>query len=1103
MCFDVHERVGKGMKAIGLLCLIVGIGLSSISVGVHADITNDTFEIDQYNKVRSEAQRAKRIRAALLNYFARNADNWPANWAELQTFYSDGQPTSVFGTPWVFVRNGNTIELSVETGETRFATYLANVTQGTQNGTSVTLFIDPPVSLALNDRYLARKVIPGSPDANLMEHDLRMGNNDITELNNITGATATFDDLTLTNSLTVPTINADELTVTGTSTLNDVNIQTASIETLANTTANIQTATINTLTATNADFVTAVIDETATNKLTVNGESILNGPTTVNDNLTVAGALTTSSITNNGDYIGQNATLSGNLTASSGSIATLDFNTATGDALDLNTLNANSGFVGSLVTNGMRTNNYVDIVDSNTRLTKGGGNSLRVSTNSGYLEIGARNGSYAHFITDRADFYFNKEVQAVEGFRVYNTDTFLHNGRLNLMASGNPNMELRSTNGGTPYLDFSNDTTVDYDMRLILNGNDELEVSGGFLKGAIKATDLRIDDLYQIDTNNSRLFIAPYDDGTWQYGREFGYDPNINGWYSETAFRAPSFYDGASYNSIDLKDHGNAAWLRNQEGRYVFQGGTAGDDWTRSFEIYLGAPDNNGSNDRWVQIGQRTSNATNGEYRGVQIVKKVSTGTVSGDLLVGQVYINNTNTRIAEGSNDSVRISTSNGYLDIGAQNADWAHFVTDRDDFYFNKEINAVTGFRVYGTGTFLSETKLNLSAAGSTGAELRSTNGGTPFIDFSNDSSIDYDMRIRLTGNDELRIEGGTLVGNFKGNIDGMSNSTRRVLVYDTRLVNSPPTTYNKEVRFDFKKRTSISNPAGDALYTGLMTFAPWSENGGHESYQMVFSNDNGSARLSVRTGMPDSAAWNAWERILVQSESDARYIRRSDSTIKTSGYDSKDGVAITSAGRIFAYGKSDPYLRMAEYSSNNTLKGSGDLKYDGMDDKFYIPNANFQVSNNLIVKGKGSETYFNVSGSNTEELRSIKDIWDAAMSSSQRDYASGGTNTKGYFELANGKILAYGIFTTYNDGWYNITLPYEFGGTCFAQLSLESMGRATCSGKTLRFRRGPVFDNDSDLHYLVIGDKKVPSTGGGGGGGTTEDELCNSKPWMCSNN
>lgn len=62
----------------------------------------------------------------------------------------------------------------------------------------------------------------------------------------------------------------------------------------------------------------------------------------------------------------------------------------------------------------------VDIFDSNTHLERGSGNSLRIQTNSGYLEVGPMNTTWAHLSTDRGKFYFNKQVTADGGFYVYN-----------------------------------------------------------------------------------------------------------------------------------------------------------------------------------------------------------------------------------------------------------------------------------------------------------------------------------------------------------------------------------------------------------------------------------------------------------------------------------------------------------------------------------------------------------------------------------------------------------------------------------------------------------------------------------------------------------
>ncbi|MBI2059787.1 MAG: hypothetical protein HYT87_08460 [Nitrospirae bacterium] len=52
----------------------------------------------------------------------------------------------------------------------------------------------------------------------------------------------------------------------------------------------------------------------------------------------------------------------------------------------------------------------VQIVDANTRIVEGAGNSVRIQTDSGYVDIGPQNTSWSHFQTDRTQFYFNKQV---------------------------------------------------------------------------------------------------------------------------------------------------------------------------------------------------------------------------------------------------------------------------------------------------------------------------------------------------------------------------------------------------------------------------------------------------------------------------------------------------------------------------------------------------------------------------------------------------------------------------------------------------------------------------------------------------------------------
>lgn len=68
--------------------------------------------------------------------------------------------------------------------------------------------------------------------------------------------------------------------------------------------------------------------------------------------------------------------------------------------------------------------------------------------------------------------------------------------------------------------------------------------------------------------------------------------------------------------------------------------------------------------------------------------------------------------------------------------------------------------GGTISGAVTVSDQSTIVLSANDPNGGiEIRSTTGGMPFLDFSNDGAVDYDARLRLTGDDTLALEGATL--------------------------------------------------------------------------------------------------------------------------------------------------------------------------------------------------------------------------------------------------------------------------------------------------------------------------------------------------------
>ena len=99
--------------------------------------------------------------------------------------------------------------------------------------------------------------------------------------------------------------------------------------------------------------------------------------------------------------------------------------------------------------------------------------------------------------------------------------------------------------------------------------------------------------------------------------------------------------------------------------------------------------------------------------------------------------------------------------------------------------------------------------------------------------------------------------------GNTRTTGDFIGRIQMQDTRSTNPGPNTYDREVHFEFKNRSTIGSP-GTGTYGGLMTLAPWSDNSGNRHHQMFF-NDGG---IYYRNGQPSSGSWGGWDRVMTQS-------------------------------------------------------------------------------------------------------------------------------------------------------------------------------------------------------------------------------------------
>ena len=129
---------------------------------------------------------------------------------------------------------------------------------------------------------------------------------------------------------------------------------------------------------------------------------------------------------------------------------------------------------------------------------------------------------------------------------------------------------------------------------------------------------------------------------------------------------------------------------------------------------------------------------------------------------------------ILSGDSLYLKITTSNGYVNIGAGNASWAHFTTDRGSFYFNTNVSvdgnlqpyATSGLRdlgatgylwnhVYANGYFIGSTEVidtsrNLTNIGSitaSGSHTFTSNDVDFIVQDTTDSITNFIWRLCLS--------------------------------------------------------------------------------------------------------------------------------------------------------------------------------------------------------------------------------------------------------------------------------------------------------------------------------------------------------------------
>ena len=282
--------------------------------------------------------------------------------------------------------------------------------------------------------------------------------------------------------------------------------------------------------------------------------------------------------------------------------------------------------------------------------------------------------------------------------------------------------------------------------------------------------------------------------------------------------------------------------------------------------------------------------------------------TVNGlPTFLNTIQIGNANTVLSKGTADVLSITTSTGYVNIGSQNTSYAHFDTDRADFYFGKEINAATGFRVHNvtpTNTVLTEQSLVISPSSALSASLSlGYIGGTtttPFIDFNSGTiATDYDARIVASG--------------------GTGVSGNGSLGYTALWHN-----FNNRVRLTSSEDVSLSSTA-HALQIGPDN----SFNIAFDPNEIMSRNNGGVNLLHLNTEGGSVAVGNA----MIAGQSSSLTVRANDNSIASlEAYGSINGTGMLYVGQSETYGGG------IIYNGDNTPATVGDIDHI----TFYRTNA-----------------------------------------------------------------------------------------------------------------------------------------------------------------
>jgi len=420
---------------------------------------------------------------------------------------------------------------------------------------------------------------------------------------------------------------------------------------------------------------------------------------------------------------------------------------------------------------------------------------MMVRSNTGYIQLGSYNTSHAHIQTDRGSFYMNRELKVDSGvIGSYNEDLYLRR-------AGSNGIQIRSGDVLLHKHIHANNKQINYVDQLHFNSGFRMYDDGN--KGILNVR----------SGNTSTVEMRMMDSAGNTHGYVYG-DSNTTVGFLDASHRWAVRVENNNYVRMFTK--GGERLRADNSGAVTYgRHHVTGNLYAKS--LTTDSMTNNG----------------NLHVKGTLTVDKPatlkSTASVGSTLSVGGTANLNNGVSVDGKTVIDNGAGWHRSYGQTGHYNGTYGGGIWMKDTSWV----------RVYGSKNFLVENAL-LQVSDGNGSvqinrgthpaiEMRSNKNGSPYIDFSNSSSGDYDARLQISGDNDLNVYGA----NFhvrNGWIYGQAGAGLRF--YDNSYGGS-----------------------GDAAYIHY-----YSEGGENTKLRILNNNDadddielyqNGAARLTVRSG------------------------------------------------------------------------------------------------------------------------------------------------------------------------------------------------------------------------------------------------------------